>query len=287
MKKILTILSALVLTLCLVGCGSDEKEITDLATYEDYTLKLENAEFDVDEEGRNVIKVYATYTNNSSEPQYALSCFVLKAFQNNVEITDLSDINGNESTLIEEVKDGASLSVSYVFELTDESDVEVLVSEPTADQTTIGKQTYLYNLSDIEETSEETSNDTQNSNESYLGEWEMDFVKSWEYAVETGVKEEGYVESSKDYYAHNLETHDRLVLDFKEDGNMDMLYRKDGKDDSNWGTYTYYVDGNTIYIQGVYNEDSVCEIDSDNARLICDSFIEDDSIKNLYFRADE
>lgn len=50
---------------------------------------------------------------------------------------DLSDINGNQSSLIQETKNKAKVSVSYVFELSDESPVEVLIGEPTADQTTI------------------------------------------------------------------------------------------------------------------------------------------------------
>ena len=88
-------------------------------------------------------KVNATFTNNSDEPLYAMSLFAVRAFQNDKEITDVSDINGADASLIKEVKDGASVEVSYQFKLDDDSPVEVLIGEPTADQDTIGKQTYF------------------------------------------------------------------------------------------------------------------------------------------------
>lgn len=70
-------------------------------------------------------------------------CFVVRAFQNDTELTDCTDINGDESSLIVEVKNGASVEVSYVFELADESEVEVLIGTPTADQDTIGRAIYF------------------------------------------------------------------------------------------------------------------------------------------------
>lgn len=45
--------------------------------------------------------------------------------------------------MIQEVKDGQCVSVNYVFILDDDSEVEILIGEPTADQTTIGQKTYI------------------------------------------------------------------------------------------------------------------------------------------------
>ena len=81
--------------------------------------------------------------NKNVEPLYALSAFAVRAFQNDKELADASDINGDEASLIQEVKDGRSISVTYVFVLDDDSPVEVLIGEPTADQTTIGKKLYF------------------------------------------------------------------------------------------------------------------------------------------------
>ena len=54
-----------------------------------------------------------------------------------------SDINGNEASLIKEIKNGETIHVSYVFKLKDDSKVEVLIGEPTADQITIGRKEYF------------------------------------------------------------------------------------------------------------------------------------------------
>ena len=147
MKKLFTILMSLFLVLSLAACssGNEEAELTNIGTFEKYTLELNDAEFTTNESGENVIKVDATYMNDDSEPQYALSSFAVRAFQNDVELTDISNINGDEVSLIQEVKNGASIGVTYVFVLDDDSEVEVLIGEPTADQTTVGQQTYTVN----------------------------------------------------------------------------------------------------------------------------------------------
>ena len=54
-----------------------------------------------------------------------------------------SDINCNEASLIKEIKNGETIHVSYVFKLKDDSKVEVLIGEPTADQITIGRKEYF------------------------------------------------------------------------------------------------------------------------------------------------
>lgn len=141
------------LVVSLTGC-SGKKELTNIAEYEGCTLELTNGIIETTDTGKQVLIVSATYINNNSEPLYALCSFGVKAFQNDTEINDLSDINGNEAVLIEEIKNGKSLSVSYVFEITDESPVEVLVCTPTASEETIAKAIYL----DPKQSSSEESN---------------------------------------------------------------------------------------------------------------------------------
>lgn len=138
MKKIVLFLILIVLVVGMTACG---RELTETGVYEDFTLTLESAErFEV--EGVSYARVHVTYTNKSSDPYYALCCFSVRAFQNDTEIADVSDINGNEATLIKEVKNGQSVEVTYVFELVDESAVEVLIGEPTAECKTIGRAVY-------------------------------------------------------------------------------------------------------------------------------------------------
>lgn len=145
MKKIkvaLIVTCLIVFSLSVIGCSS-EKELTNIAEYDGCTLELTSGKVETTDTGKEVLTVSATYTNSNSEPLYALCSFGVKAFQNDTEINDLSDINGSEAVLIKEVKDGNSLSVSYVFELTNESPVEVTVCTPTADEQVIAKVVYL------------------------------------------------------------------------------------------------------------------------------------------------
>lgn len=143
-SKVAVIVACLIIVVVsLVGC-SGEVELTNIAEYEDCTLELMGAIVENTDTGTQVLRVTATYTNNSAEPLYALCSFGVKAFQNDTEVADLSDINGTEAVLIQEVKDGNSLSVSYVFELNEETTpVEVIVCTPTAEEKPIAKAIYL------------------------------------------------------------------------------------------------------------------------------------------------
>ena len=140
-KSIAKTLVLLTLALCLTACGSatQPKEITNVGTYKDYTLELQEAQID---EENNTITINAVYTNSGDEPNYAMSSFAVRAFQNNKELSDVSNINGDQASLIQEIKSSQPVTVSYVFTLTDRSGVEVLIGEPTADQTTVGKKVY-------------------------------------------------------------------------------------------------------------------------------------------------
>lgn len=76
------------LAVSLTGCGG-EKELTNSAEYEGSSIELTGSEVETTETGKEVLRVSASYTNSNSEPQYALSAFAVKAFQNDTEINDL------------------------------------------------------------------------------------------------------------------------------------------------------------------------------------------------------
>lgn len=141
MKKILSIV--MLLTLILTGCGEVPSELTNVGVYKDCQLELKEATTYATDEGENMLRVHAVYTNNGAEPLYAACSFAVRAFQNDVELDECSDINGDEEALIREIKDGQSLEVYFVFKLSDESEVEVLIGTPTADMDTIGREVYL------------------------------------------------------------------------------------------------------------------------------------------------
>ena len=142
MKHIYSFIIATIMLLAFVACGVEaqlpqKQEITETAVYEDFTLVLGDAEF-----ADGLIFVHASFTNKSQDPYYAASCFAVRAFQEDKQINDASDINGDQAELIREIKNDETIEVTYVFELQNDSDVEVVVGEPTADMTTIGKKLY-------------------------------------------------------------------------------------------------------------------------------------------------
>lgn len=143
-SRVAYIVATMLLIVSLSGCGTESQEspeLTNTGVYDGYTLTLESATPETDDTGKQLIRVNATYKNDNSNPAYAYSCFSVRAFQNGQELTEISDINGSESELIKEIQTGESLDVSYLYELSDNSDVEILIGEPTADETTIGKLT--------------------------------------------------------------------------------------------------------------------------------------------------
>lgn len=142
MKKFIAVWIALMMLLVTVACSSEvqnepNKAITETAVYQDFILVLGDAEFT-----DGLIKVHATYTNKSQDPYYALCCFTVRAFQNDKQINDASDINGDEAALIREIKSGETIDVTYVFELQGDAPVEIFIGEPTADMATIGRKQY-------------------------------------------------------------------------------------------------------------------------------------------------
>ena len=128
--------------LMLTGCAA-EVEIGTTATYEDYQAELLEAEFFTDDEGRQLVKVNLCYTNGGSEGLYLLESFVIKAYQDDVQLTDCTDIN-EETALIQEVKDGVSISGSYTFEVTSDASVKVRIYTPTADEVLLAEKEYVY-----------------------------------------------------------------------------------------------------------------------------------------------
>lgn len=145
MKNI--ILSVAACLVLLSGCGSTPPqtvEIDNIAVYEDYTATLTDAEYFTDDDGGKMIRVYVEYTNNGADGLYMLESFIVKAFQNDTELANRTDINDDEKsvTLIQEVKDGQTIAGSYVFELMDSGLVEVRLCTPTADEELLAMKEY-------------------------------------------------------------------------------------------------------------------------------------------------
>lgn len=147
MKRIVLFLISFVLLGSLVGCGDTaqpQKELTETAAFEDFILTLGEAERFTDNNGNEMLRVHAVYTNNSQDPYYAASCFAVRAFQNDVELDRYYSVDGEEDNMATEIRNGKSIDVLYFFALGDTSEVEVLVGEPTADMKSIGRRIYTW-----------------------------------------------------------------------------------------------------------------------------------------------
>ncbi len=119
-----------------------EAALSSIALYDDMSLELCSCSIAEGEDGREYLVVEAVYRNDQEEPFYALCSFAVKAFQDNVELEDGSDINGADADLIKEVRNGAEIAVTYRFVLNGRSDVQVLICEPTANETILAGQVF-------------------------------------------------------------------------------------------------------------------------------------------------
>jgi len=144
MKRIVLFLISIVLVLTFAGCGSEEKELTNRAVYENYTLVIGEAVRFTDENGTKMLKVHAVYTNSGKESQYAASSFAVRAFQNDKELEQFYNVGNEDDNITKEVQNGASVNVIYYFALSDSSEVEILVGEPTAEMKSIGRRIYTW-----------------------------------------------------------------------------------------------------------------------------------------------
>lgn len=157
MKRFVLILITLVLACVSVGCGeivmelakevtpSEDVELTETATYQDFNLTLGEGEQITGNDGEKILKVHAVFTNNGQDPYYAYSCFAVRAFQNDIALDEYYSVTDEKDNKDTEIRNGKSIEVLYYFALTDDSEVEVLIGEPTAAMKSIGRKDYPLN----------------------------------------------------------------------------------------------------------------------------------------------
>ena len=119
------------------------EERTNIANYNNTLLEITDVVFYSSEDGYDMVKITAIYTNNNSELMYALCSFGVKVIQDDLVLEDCSDINGSEESLTKEIRHGETVEVSYVFKLSSLSDIEVLISSPTAEEEILVNEVYL------------------------------------------------------------------------------------------------------------------------------------------------
>jgi hypothetical protein len=161
MRKILNCLTAATMLFCmtftLFGCAATDssdtstvvenaEKITETAEYDDCIATILDAEI-VDDDGSPAMKVRFEYTNNGEEGTYFYGAFATKAFQDGIELDEIGLNYESEEceNLTVEIKDGAKLTCAMVFPLRSESDVEVIIGTPTADEETLAEKTFQVN----------------------------------------------------------------------------------------------------------------------------------------------
>lgn len=132
----------LICLMLLSGCAA-ETPIGTVAVYEEYQAELLDAVFFTDDDGKRMITVNMRYTNKGVDAMYLLESFVVRAYQAETSLTDCTDIN-EEVSLIQEVKDGASIEAGYTFELTTKDNILVNVCTPTAEEQVLAEKEYAY-----------------------------------------------------------------------------------------------------------------------------------------------
>lgn len=95
-----------------------------------FAVTIDDATQSQDYEGKPVIVVTYTFTNNSSKDGSFLSTVRNQAFQDGVELDTaiVADGSVDTSSAMKQIKPGASITVQWAFALTSKSDVEVELS---------------------------------------------------------------------------------------------------------------------------------------------------------------
>lgn len=119
MKRIISILIVISITLSLVACGSSNPEHTlayvkmsPITLFEEY----------------NCIAVFTQYTNASSENAVPADNLTVRAYQNGVELSPIVPSGERTEGYIQcdaSVQSGVTADVVWIFQLDDDSDVSV------------------------------------------------------------------------------------------------------------------------------------------------------------------
>ena len=143
MKKLLTILLALVLVFSLAACGgdtasqgSDKAESSTVAdnTLGDYSVDIKSCRLAEDYEGKPIVIITYGFTNNGESAAAFYTSVTAEAYQGGIGLNECyfaedsaKYISDNQS---KEIKTGATLDVEVAYVLNDTTtDVEIEVSE--------------------------------------------------------------------------------------------------------------------------------------------------------------
>ena len=139
----------------LSGCGtSNDSEEGSTSTEEtetkeaeeptsDYVVTIDGCTQTTDYQGNPAIIVDFTFTNNSEEATSLAVACSLKAFQNGVQLESAITTDDLGNGYMAELKPGVTTNAKLAYELSDQSDVSVEVTELISlDDTILAEQTF-------------------------------------------------------------------------------------------------------------------------------------------------
>lgn len=123
--------------------AEDASEQADAAASE-YAVSIDSARLGVDYEGKEVVIVSYTWTNNSDRATSFAATLYPKVFQNNVEINTAIVVDDlNSEGYMADVKPGGTVSFEMAYKIADHSDVTVEVTELISfDDTILAEQVF-------------------------------------------------------------------------------------------------------------------------------------------------
>ena len=118
----------------------DNQEVGLTASYNDQVMEIL---LDGSING-DTLTVRIRFTNNSSDGFYALESFACMAYQDGIELEEVTDINDDEmgAALIRGVKNGVSIEGEYKFTISGDSDIEFFICTPTAEEKILAKKVF-------------------------------------------------------------------------------------------------------------------------------------------------
>ena len=117
----------------------DNQEVGLTASYNDQVMEILDGSINGD-----TLTVRIRFTNNSSDGFYALESFACMAYQDGIELEEVTDINDDEmgAALIRGVKNGVSIEGEYKFTISGDSDIEFFICTPTAEEKILAKKVF-------------------------------------------------------------------------------------------------------------------------------------------------
>ena len=114
-------------------------EVGLIAVYDDQVMEILDGSIRED-----TLVVRVRFTDNSSDGFYAYESFACIAYQDGMELEEVTDINDDEmgAALIREVKNGTSIEGEYKFSISSDSDIEFLICAPTVEEDILAKRVF-------------------------------------------------------------------------------------------------------------------------------------------------